>query len=109
MVTLIEFIGISCAILVDCRVALNRKLVNSSIARYRSKNGDLVVMKFSVSGKKFSAGVVGKNPDAVLRENYLKYIAAVPMRNAIRRRDLLKCISPHRPSNYSDCGRCNAG
>jgi hypothetical protein len=29
-------------------------------------------MKFSVSGKKVSAGGVGKNPDAGLREKYLK-------------------------------------
>ena len=53
VVTLIGFIGIWCAILVDYGMALNRKLVNSPIARYRSKNRELVVMKFSVSGKRF--------------------------------------------------------
>ena len=61
-------------------------------------------MKVSVGGKKVSAGFVGNNTDAVLREKYLKYIVAVAMRIAIRRPDRVKCVSPHVPGNYSHCG-----
>jgi hypothetical protein len=40
----------------------------------------IAVMKVSVSGKRFSADAVGNNPDAVLREKYLRFIAAVVTR-----------------------------
>jgi hypothetical protein len=64
------------------------------------------VMKVSVGGKKLSVVFVDNNPDAVLREKYLKYIAAVAMRITTRRHDRRKYVSPRRPYNYSDCCRC---